>query len=78
MILAQVLGLDVLVIMTIVGLSCAIPVWAIIDASYRNSKAFHDADLSKSAWIIILVIATVFGLGAFLGGYYLLITRRQL
>ena len=61
--LAEVFGPNLLIVV-IVGM--AIPLWAIIDALSRPAAAFYGAGTNKTAWVIVLLVATfVLGLGLF-------------
>jgi hypothetical protein len=76
MTLAAVVGVDLLVVLLIlVGL--AVPLWAIVDAARRPAAAFYAAGSNKTIWIVVIAIAWFFGLGFFLGGFYLLFTRPK-
>ena len=55
----------------------AVPIWAIVDAANRPTAAFHGAGSNKTAWIVVIVVAWLIGLGFFLGGFYLLFTRPK-
>jgi uncharacterized protein DUF2516 len=75
MMLAEVIGSN-LFIVVIVGM--AIPLWAIIDALSRPAAAFYGAGTNKTAWVIVLLVATfVLGLGLFLALFYLISVRRK-
>jgi hypothetical protein len=75
MMLAEVFGSDLLIVV-IMGM--AIPLWAIIDALSRPAVAFYGAGTSKTAWVIVLLVATfVLGVGLLLGLFYLISVRRK-
>ena len=75
MMLAEVFGADLLIVV-IVGM--AIPLWAIIDAVSRPAAAFYGSGTNKTAWVIVLLVATfVLGLGFFLALFYLISVRRK-
>jgi hypothetical protein len=75
MMLADVFGPDLLIVV-IMGM--AIPIWAIIDALSRPAVAFYGAGTNKTAWVIVLLVATfVLGVGLFLGLFYLISVRRK-
>lgn len=61
----------------IVILAVAVPVMAIIDALVWPAWAFYRAGSNKTAWVIVLVGATVLGIGVFLGAWYLLGVRPR-
>ena len=61
----------------IVILVVAVPVMAIIDALVWPAWAFYRAGSNKTAWVIVLVGATVLGIGVFLGAWYLLGVRPR-
>ena len=73
---AAVLGPDLLVVLILLA-SVAVPIWAIIDAAIRPSAAFVGAGSNKTIWIVVIVVAWLLGLGLFLGGFYLISTRRK-
>ncbi len=74
MMLADVFGPDILVVL----LANALPLWAIIDALSRPAAAFSAAGSNKTAWVIVLVVATfMLGIGLFLAGYYLIGVRNK-
>ena len=75
MMLAEVFGSDLLIVV-IMGM--AIPLWAIIDALSRPAVAFYGAGTNKTAWVIVLLVATfLLGVGLFLGLFYLISVRRK-
>ena len=55
-----------------------VPIWAVVDAANRPAVAFYGAGSNKTAWIVVIVVSWFIGMGFFLGGYYLLFTRRKL
>ena len=56
----------------------ALPLWAIIDALSRPAVAFYAAGSNKTAWVIVLLVATfVLGIGLFLDAFYLISVRRK-
>jgi len=72
--LADVFGLDLVIVLVVL----ALPLWAIIDAISRPAVAFYAAGSNKTAWVIVLLVATfVLGIGLFLAAYYLLGVRRK-
>ena len=72
--LADVFGADLLIILFVI----ALPLWAIIDALSRPAVAFSAAGSNKTAWVIVLLVATfVFGIGLFLAAFYLIQVRRK-
>lgn len=59
-------------------LATVIPLWAVVDALTRPAVAFYAAGSNKTAWVIVLLIATfVLGIGLFLAAYYLIGVRRR-
>jgi hypothetical protein len=77
MALAAIFGADPLIAMIVLVLDVVVPIWAIIDAASRPAGAFYGAGSHKTAWIVVIVIAWLIGLGVFLGGYYLVFTRPK-
>jgi hypothetical protein len=61
----------------IVIVAVAVPVIAVIDALVWPGWAFYGAGSNKTAWVIVLVGATVLGIGVFLGAWYLLGVRPR-
>ena len=68
-----------LLLVLVIGF-CAVvvPIWAVVDAANRTPVAFYAAGSNKTAWIVVIVVSWFLGMGFFLGGYYLLFTRRKL
>jgi hypothetical protein len=64
-----------LILIAIIGL--IVPLVALVDAASRPGTAFYAAGSNKSAWIVVLVVATVLGIGVFLGGWYLIFVRPK-
>jgi hypothetical protein len=77
MTLAAIVGPDLLLVLVLV---CAmvIPIWAVVDAATRPAFAFSAAGSNKTVWIVVIAVAWFFGLGFFLGGFYLLFTRPKI
>ena len=59
----------------IVIVAVAVPVVAIVDALVWPAWAFYGAGSNKTAWVIVLVGATVLGIGVLLGAWYLVGVR---
>jgi hypothetical protein len=58
--------------------SMAIPLWAVIDALTRPAVAFYAAGSNRTAWVVVLLVATfVLGLGFFLAAFYLISVRPK-
>ena len=72
------LGPDLLLVVFVLAVWLVIPLWAIADALSRPAFAFSVAGWNKTAWVLVLLAATVFGVGSLLGGFYLLAVRRKL
>ena len=75
---ADVFGPDLLIVLLVLFCALVVPIWAVVDAANRPAAAFHGAGSNKTAWIVVIVVAWVFGLGFFLGGFYLLFTRPKI
>jgi hypothetical protein len=73
----HVLGPDLFVVVLVLVASLLLPLWAIVDALSRPAVAFFAAGSNKAAWVLVLLAATVFGLGFPLAAFYLLSVRRQ-
>jgi hypothetical protein len=74
MMLADVFGPDLVIVLVVL----AVPLWAIVDAISRPAVAFYAAGSNKTAWVIVLLVATfVLGIGLFLAAYYLFVVRRK-
>jgi hypothetical protein len=74
---AAIFGPNLFVVLVVLLCAVAVPVWAIVDAANRPAMAFHGAGSNKTAWIVVIVIAWLIGVGFFLGGFYLLFTRPK-
>ncbi len=70
-------GPDLLITLVVLFFALVIPVWAIVDAASRPAVAFYGAGSNKTAWVVVLVVAFLVGVGFLLGGFYLLSTRRK-
>ena len=77
MTLGDIFGPDLFVVLVVLFCAVAVPIWAIVDAASRPAVAFYGAGSNKTAWIVVIVVAWVIGLGFFLGGFYLLFTRPK-
>ena len=77
MVLAEVFGADIFIVLFAVFCGLVVPIWAIVDAASRPAVAFYGAGSNKTAWIAVVAVALIFGFGFFLGGFYLLATRRK-
>jgi hypothetical protein len=53
----------------------AVPVVAIVDALSWPAWAFYGAGSNKAAWVIVLAVTALLGIGGFLGAWYLLGVR---
>lgn len=71
------MGPDLLMALVILFLGVGVPLWAVIDAASRPATAFYGAGSNKTAWIAVIVVAFLLGIGVFLGGFYLLFTRQK-
>lgn len=70
--LAAVFGPDMFLVLLFAILGWAIPIWAIIDAAGKPAVAFYGARSNKTAWILVLLVTMLLGLGFFFGAYYLI------
>jgi hypothetical protein len=61
----------------IVIVAVAVPIAAIVDALVWPAWAFYGAGSNKTAWVIVLVGATILGIGVLLGTWYLVGVRRR-
>jgi hypothetical protein len=76
MMVAEVFGPDLL-IRVLAGI--VIPLWAIIDALSRPAIAFYAVGSNKTAWVLVLLVATfLLGVGILLAAYYLISVRRKI
>jgi hypothetical protein len=71
------MGPALLIALLFLFLGVGIPLWAVIDAASRPAVAFYGAGSNRTAWIAVIVVAFFLGVGFFLGGFYLLFTRRK-
>jgi hypothetical protein len=70
-------GPDLLIVLVIMFLGVGVPLWAVVDAASRPAVAFYGAGSNKTAWVAVIVVAFFFGVGLFLGAFYLLSTRPK-
>ena len=78
MTLAAIFGPDLFLVFLVAILGWAIPIWAIIDAASKPAEAaFYGARSNKTAWILVLLVTMLLGLGLFFGAYYLIGVRRK-
>jgi hypothetical protein len=76
MTIAAVFGADLLIVIVVL-VAVAVPLWAVVDAASRPASAFFGAGSNKTIWIVVIVVSWFIGLGLFLGGFYLLFTRPK-
>ena len=74
---AAVFGGDVLFVLVFLVCGLLVPLWAVVDAARRPTTAFYAAGSNKATWIVVIACSWFVGLGFFLGGFYLLFTRRK-
>lgn len=74
---ATVFGGDTLFVLVLLVCGIAVPLWAVVDAARRPAEAFFAVRSNKAIWIAAIAVAWLFGLGFFLGGFYLLFTRPK-
>jgi hypothetical protein len=74
--LGEIFGAD-LVLVVLVLLGFALPIWAIADALGRPREAFYDAGSHRGAWVGMLVVSLFLGIGFFFGVYYLIGVRGK-
>jgi hypothetical protein len=77
MVLGDIFGPDIFIVLIVLFCSLAVPIWAIADAASHPAVAFYGAGSNKTAWIVVIVMALLLGIGFFLGGFYLLFTRPK-
>jgi hypothetical protein len=71
------MGPNLFLVLLIVFCAFVVPAWAVVDAATRPAVAFYGAGSNKTAWIVVIAVSWFFGLGFFLGGFYLLFTRPK-
>ena len=77
MVMAAIFGPDLMIVAIVLFCGVAVPIWAIVDAANRPAVASYGAAANNTAWIVVIVVAWLLGLGLFLGGFYLLFTRAK-
>lgn len=75
--MAAVFGADLLIVLVIFVCVFLVPIWAVADAATRPAAAFARAGSNGTTWNVVIVVAWLFGLAFFLGGFYLLVTRSK-
>ena len=61
--LGEILGWDIvlaLVALVVLLATIALPVWAIVDIARRPESAFERAGQSKSTWLVLIIVLTLF------------------
>lgn len=71
------MGPDLFIALLVLILWLGVPLWAVIDAAHRPAVAFFAAGSNRTAWIAVIVVAFLLGVGLFLGGFYLFFTRPK-
>jgi Protein of unknown function (DUF2516) len=71
------MGPDLVIALAVLFLFVVVPLWSILDAVKRPTAAFEAAGSNKTAWVVVLVVSLVIGVGTLLGGYYLLFIRPK-
>jgi hypothetical protein len=66
-----------LIALLVLFLGVGVPIWAFVDTVSRPAVAFSGAASNKTAWMAVIVVAFLLGLGFLLGGFYLHITRPK-
>jgi hypothetical protein len=61
----------------VVVLAVLLPIWAIGDAMSRPAPAFYGAGSNKTAWVMVLLVSMILGVGFFMGAFYLISVRRK-
>jgi hypothetical protein len=74
---AEIFGPDIFIVLIALFCGVVVPIWAIADAARWPAVAFYGAGSNKTAWIAVIVVALLVGLGFFVGGFYLLFTRPK-
>jgi hypothetical protein len=81
MLLGEIFGPDLLValfILVVIVALLGISIWAIVDVASHSKQDFYSAGSSKTAWIIVIVLFTVFyGFGSLIAIYYLVRVRPK-
>ena len=78
MTLAAIFGPDLFLVFLVAILGWAIPIWAIIDAAGTPAVVFYGAGSNKTAWVIVLLVTMLLGIGILFGAYYLIGVRPKL
>ena len=70
-------GFTILIVLYMTLGNVVLTVWAVVDASSRSRVAFYVAGYNRTAWIVVLVTAFFFALGAIPATVYLLGARPR-
>jgi hypothetical protein len=62
MVIAAILGPELLIVVIVLLCGVAVPIWAIVDPANRPAVAFYGAGSNKTAWIVVIVVAWLFEL----------------
>ena len=57
--IAEVFGVDGLIILLVTVVTFAIPLWAVIDAIARPAAAFAAAGSSKGMWLALILVSWI-------------------
>ncbi len=75
--MAEIFGPDVPIVFVLALAMVGLPIWAVLDVLSRPAVAFYDAESHRGAWIGVLLVSFVFGLGALFAAYYLIGVRPK-
>jgi hypothetical protein len=81
MLLGEIIGPDLLVVLVVVLVLMAllvVSILAIVDVASHSKGDFYAAGYSKTAWIVVIALFTLFyGFGSFIAIYYLVAVRPK-
>jgi len=73
-----VFGPDLLIVLLVVLIPIGLSIWAIVDVSSHSKHDFSEAGSSKTAWIVVIALFTIFyGFGSLIAIYYLIRVRPK-
>ena len=77
--MAEIFGVDGLLILFFPMASLVLAIWALVDASARPTDAFQRADQSKVLWMVLPIVGLLvfFIVGGILGIVYLAVIRPK-
>ncbi|HWD96942.1 MAG TPA: hypothetical protein VG246_11025 [Acidimicrobiales bacterium] len=77
--LGMIFGPDLfVVVLLIIPLCLGLSIFAVVDVASHSKEDFFDAGYSKTAWIVVICVFTLFyGFGCLIAAFYLIAVRPK-